>query len=333
MGDDFIGGIRRNLICASVFERLAHHVPEPVLEDFWRAFVRTTEQSYAFHASKTDDTCKWTVVFGASEHAQPLIDVLLKNEHEFRWRAPLDSVLHWGPRLELARAIAWRAVASKLPVEILGPIVVHALNEATTAIGQIAEVVAKVHPELAGLATAGTHLFNAAVAQRQRRFDDAVEHLKHASNVEPTDAGITRAVIDGLIRAGELDEALVRAATRPDGAAEARQIWAAKQLWCGQTLDGLFEMENLLAEGDTHPEMFLYVGVARHQAQDFAGALGALERVIADKRFQHHGLALDIAAECAFRTNRNKHGEELARRANQVGVSRMYLAWQLRAQH
>ena len=76
--------------------------------------------------------------------------------------------------------------------------------------------------------------------------------------------------------------------------------------------------------GTRPPEMYLYVGVTRFRAGDFAGALDALEHVVADKRFENHALALDIAATCAFELGKNKRSEELARRANEVGISRSY---------
>lgn len=325
LGPEAIAGLRRSLALTAIVDRLAAQLPEHLVSDLWAGLLRISATSRAFHVSRPREDSVRTIVFG-SEANPELVPLLLGEltENEFHWRAPIDSALDWAARLEFVHGVAWRAARTDLPAEVGEIVFWKAFSEATPAIAQVAESLARIHPGLASQCTAARQLFEAAVARRQRRIADAVRHLQQAHAELPDDPGTTRAVIDGMLRAGEPDEAILRTVNTPDGIAEARRIWAAKQVAADQIEAGLAEFEALLREGDTHPEMYLYVGVTRFRVGDVAGALDALERVVADKRFEFHALALEIAAMCAFELGKNKRGDELARRANQVGVSGSY---------
>lgn len=319
-----IEGVRGSLTITAIVEQLEGHLPDCLIADLWSGFLRICATSRAFHASRPSEASIATVVFGADANPE-LVDLLLASlpDDELHWRAPIDSAFDWAARLEFVQGVAWRAAITDLPDEVR-IVFWKAFSEATPAVAQVADALARLHPELAAHCVATRELFEASVALRQRRRADAVRHLRQAHATLPDDPGVTRAVIDGLLRVGEPDEAILQTVNTAEGMAEARQIRAAKLLATDHVHAGLAELEAMLCEGDVHPEMYLYVGVARFRASDFAGALEALEQVISDQRFEHHALALDIAAACAFELGKNKRGEELARRANQVGVSRSY---------
>ncbi|HEY4180134.1 MAG TPA: helix-turn-helix domain-containing protein [Kofleriaceae bacterium] len=317
--------VRRSLVIATLVERLKKHIPDHLASDLWTGLQRVCLQSQAHHAARPREELVRTVVFGP--HASPELVTLLLDaltDSEFHWRAPIDSALDWGARLEFVHGVAWRAAVTNLPRDVSELVFWKAFSEATPAVVQMTEAWAGAHPELAPHAAAIRELFEAAVALRQRRMADAVQHYRQAHAELPDEPGVARAVIDGMLRAGEPDEAIQRTINTPEGITEARRIRAAKQVAADQIHACLVELESLVGEGDNHPEMYLYVGVARFRAGDFVGAFDALELVLADKRFEHHALALDIAAACAFALRKNKRGEELARRANQVGVSCSY---------
>jgi tetratricopeptide (TPR) repeat protein len=161
--------------------------------------------------------------------------------------------------------------------------------------------------------------------------DVAVMHARRAAELTPL-AWLAHSQLGvALAAALQVDEAITECEIAAGLASPSDKELAKVEVGiiltnAGRDEEARVHLEDLCvatAEPSTH--LLYTLGVIRMRCGRFADALASFSMVIA--RDEHHPLALDCGAHCAFAVGDRRLGIEYAKRANLVGQHETYNAW------
>lgn len=342
--DELLARTRRALALATILTQLRTHLGAELageVDELWHGAVRLAGRfSRYMGRSRLLGEDRFgppseVLAFGVScEPAQYVLANALKHEERSDWLAVLEVGPAWAEFLIHAARIArskGSAVAAGFTPEV----------ERAASLMQLARPRHTVPAVLAGWTRirlvednetkASNRLAQARDALDRGDASEAVVHARRAVELTPLGWLAHFRLGVALAAAFEVDEAIAECAiaaqlsSGPD-IERARVEIAIILTNADRHEEALAHLEDLYAAASEASIHLLYnLGVVRMRCRRFAEALDSFSRVVA--KDEHHPLALDCGAHCAFAVGNRRLGIDYAKRANLLGQHETYNAW------
>ncbi len=343
--DELLARTRRDLALATILTQLRTHFGADLgreVDELWHGAVRLAGRFSRYMGrsrligEERFDPPSDVLAFGVScERAQYVLANALNHEERSEWLAVLEVGPAWAEFLVHAARIArskGSVAAAGFPQEV----------ERTASLVQLARPRHTVPALPAGwtrVRLAGDDETKASnrLAQARDALDrgdagEAVAHARRAVELTPLAWLAHFRLGVALAAAFHVDAAIAECAIAAELATTDADIELAKVeigiilTDAGRDEEALARLEDLYAAASEASIHLLYnLGVVRMRCRRFAEALDSFSKVIA--KDEHHPLALDCGAHCAFAIRNRRLGVDYAKRANLLGQHGTYNAW------
>lgn len=342
--DDILARTRRELALAAALTQLRAHLGQlgGEVDELWHGAVRLAGRFSRYMGrsrligEERFEPPSDVLAFGVScDRAQYVLANALKHEDRPEWRAVLEVGPAWTEFLVHAARIG----------RSNGSVVKAGLSQEVERFASLALLARPRHtstPVPAGwtrvclvgddATKASNRLVQARNALDRGDAGEAVGHARRAVELTPLAWLAHFRLGVALAAATHIDEAIVECAIAAELASTAADIERAKVeigvvlTNAGRDEEARVQLEQLHdAASEASIHLLYNLGVVRMRCGRFADALDSFSKVIA--RDEHHPLALDHGAHCAFAVGNRRLGIDYAKRANLVGRHESYNAW------
>ena len=160
-------------------------------------------------------------------------------------------------------------------------------------------------------------------------IDAALPHIRRAVELQPENAMYHFLLGATLGKVGDAEEALqecwIADSLNPDDELPRVEVGIIL-MNAGRCKEARDHLEDVaLGQGEPSAHLSFNLGVARFKCEAYHEALDALETSLSLRG--DYGLALDIAAQCAFEIGDSKKGRRLAKKARQHGETEAFNRW------
>jgi Flp pilus assembly protein TadD/transcriptional regulator with XRE-family HTH domain len=345
--------LHRHYTLCALCDLLAEHLGRDAVIDLATALVRFTSRNLVglreYSKLPTDDAAKsqFFILLRGSEvvSTEHLLRALWRQESDPVWGTDLLAASKpWYLRLQhiaqqlggLDKAIQFAHDEYGIPKETAEKLMDKVLRDVQADptrlhITDPSDLEGKMFVRVKGDAkfSARNRMAQYAGATADGDIQTAIVHVRRAVELQPENAEYHFHLGASLGKAAEVEEGIQECwiAAQLDPGCELPHVEVGIILLnAGRNEEAREHLEAVAhSQGNVSPHLAFNLGIARLRCNDPAGALEILEKAIEAK--PDHGLALDVAARCAFLVGNKVKGRRLAKLADQLGQSETYQEW------
>ena len=342
------GRLRLHYGLFDILAELSRHVGQDAVNESVAAFMRFARRAYVELRELGDpSTDQDAAIFNAlifitgARVCAGLLAALAKQEGDQLWEMELlSAAMPWESRItyvmKVLRDTHKVAEVAKdrlgIPTEFSEAMLGDTLRWAQAGPGMPRKMDPDLHYyRIRGDAqfSAGNRLIQFEQARAFGDFDTALTHIRRAVTLEPENAqyhfllGATLGIV-GEVEEG-MEECWIADKLNPEDELPRVEVGIIL-LNAERNQEARDHFEELAADNDSlTAHLSFNLGVARFRCGAYAEAMEALDRSVSLRG--NYGLALDVAAQCAFELGLTAKGRDLAKRARRHGVTEAYDNW------